>query len=188
MTQRGIFLLVIAILLALSSTWILSKWRQQTAFSEALNQTEINVYMSEFQGYSTNAQGSPNYTLKAEHSTNQYRNNITQIFRPQYSMITKTGNINIYAKKATKNQQDEIELTNNVIIKKKASQEKPGYRVDTEYLRYTPNNQQIDTDLPIKIITTNNIIIKSIGLNEDLSSQITRLKSNVHTNYAPPTY
>ena len=186
MTQREILLVTAAIIIALSGTWVLSQWRQQQAFTEALNQPQVNTYMSQFSAYATDTKGSPKYTLTAEHSTSQHRNKLTQIYQPRYIMATKTGNINISSQKATENKQGDIELTNDVIIRKKASETKVGYQLITEHLLYSPSNQEINTNKAVKITTSSHLTIQSIGLNENLSTQITRLKSKVHTNYAPP--
>lgn len=183
MTQRGIYL-VLAVLIALIGTWVHSKWRQYDTFSASLNRSQTDFYMSGFTAYSTHTDGKPQYILVADHSIKQNKDATVQIFQPDYTILTESGSVVIKANMATENAASDIELTGAVTIVSKTKGAEPNYRINTEQLVYSAHNQQINTDMPIKIIGINNTI-NSTGLNADLFSQTTKLKSNVHTKYTP---
>ncbi|HEC04579.1 MAG TPA: LPS export ABC transporter periplasmic protein LptC [Thiothrix sp.] len=189
MRYNGIIFLVLAILVAGVATWFLDLWRTQQVFTEKLDTSQIDYYLSDFSLYTTDKDGNKQFDLSGEHFVHQRATKKSEIYKPvilvKDNLKDSSESLHITANKAEQNKAGDMQLQGKVKIEKAESPTTTGFMIETADIRYSPNTQQVNTDAEVILKTTDGSIITAIGMSEDLISQTTRLKSNVHAEYKP---
>ncbi|MEE9350650.1 MAG: LPS export ABC transporter periplasmic protein LptC [Thiotrichaceae bacterium] len=185
MRYSGIIFLVLAVIVAGAATWLHNLWRTQQVFTEKLDTSKVDYYLSDFSLYITDTKGKSRFSLSGEHFIHQRSSKKSVIYKPSIVVNYEGDTLNIVAKNAEQNADGDIELKGKVLIDKPESEARMGFKLEAADLLYSPSKQRINTDAKILLKTTEGSIITAIGMSEDLSTQTTRLKSNVHAEYAP---
>ncbi len=185
MRYSGIIFLVLAIIVAGSATWLHNLWRTQQVFTEKLDTSKIDYYLSDFSLYITDTNGASRFSMSGEHFVHQRSSKKSEIYKPTIIVNHEGVTLNITANKAEQNAAGDIELKGKVLIEKPESEARMGFKLEAADLLYSPSKQHINTDAKILLKTTDGSIITAIGMSKDLTTQTTRLKSNVHAEYTP---
>ncbi len=189
MRYNGIIFLVLAILVAGVATWFLDLWRTQQVFTEKLDTSQIDYYLSDFSLYTTDKEGNKQFDLSGEHFVHQRATKKSEIYKPvilvNENLEDSNESLHITANKAVQNKAGDMQLQGKVRIEKAESATTTGFMIETADISYSPNTQQVNTDAEVILKTTDGSIITAIGMSEDLISQTTRLKSDVHAEYKP---
>ncbi len=187
MRYSGVIFLVLAILVAGAATWLHSLWRTQQVFTEKLDTSKIDYYLSGFTLYVTDSAGNKRLSVSGEHFVHQRNTKKSEIYKPAI-IVNNAGNaLTIKASKAEQNAAGDMQFKGRVTIDKPESKTTVGFNIETSDLHYSPSTQQVSTDAKVILKTTDGSIITAIGMSEDLLTQTTRLKSNVHAEYTPAT-
>ncbi|MEE9303212.1 MAG: LPS export ABC transporter periplasmic protein LptC [Thiotrichaceae bacterium] len=187
MRYSGIVFLVLAVLVAGASTWLHNLWRTQQVFTEKLDTSKIDYYLSGFSLYITDAAGNNRFNLSGEHFVHQRNTKKSEIFKPTIIINNEAETLTIKASKAERNAAGDLDFNGKVTIDKPESKATTGFMMETSDLHYSPSKQQVYTDAKVILKTTDGSIITATGMSEDLTTQTTRLKSNVHAEYTPAT-
>ena len=185
MRYNGIIFLMLAILVASVSTWLHNLWRAQQVFTERLDTSKVDYYLSGFSLYITDKEGKNKLNISGDHFVHQLSTKKSEIYKPTIIVNNDGDTLNITAKKAVQNAVGDITLNGKVVMEKPESATTTGFSLETSDLHYSPSKQRVSTDAKILLKTTDGSIIKAIGMSEDLNTQTTRLKSNVHAEYTP---
>lgn len=185
MRYSGIFLLILAVLVAAGSTWLHNKWRAKEVFTAKLDASKVDYYLSDFSLYATDANGNNRFMISGEHLVHQRKNKKSEIYKPTIRVNTKSDTLSIVADKGVQNQAGDITLTGKVVLNKPESAETVGFDLNTSDLGFSPTNQLVNTDAKVVMKTTDGSTISAIGMSENLNTHTTRLKSNVHAEYTP---
>ncbi len=187
MRYSGIFYLALAIALASTATWLHKLWRSQEIFTEKLDSSQIDYYLSDFALSLIDAEGKNRFTLTGEHFIHQRATQTSDIYKPAITVNTKTDTLTIVANKAEQDSSGDITLKGKVMLNKPESEYTTGFKLQTNDLRYSPASRVIHTDAQIMLKTTGGNTLSAVGMQEDLTTQTTRLLSNVHAEYTPPS-
>ncbi len=178
--------LILAILLALTVTWIHNLWQSQQQFIAKIDKTRVDYYLSDFSLLITDNEGQMRYSLQANHFVHHVESKQSDIYFPMIQAKQNDENIMIESEKATQLSNGDIELTGEVSIKKPESAQREGYTLITENLRYAPSMQTIETQNDFTFATTGGTLMRGTGVTEELNNQVLRIKSNVHAEFQPP--
>ena len=185
MRYSGIILLILAILVAVTFTWLHNLWRAKEIFTAELDTSRVDYYLSDFSLFATDATGNNRFVLAGEHFVHQRATKSSEIYKPTIRVNTKGDTLSIIADKAVQNQEGDMSLTGKVTLHKPESAERTGFDIETSDLSFSPTNQLVDTDSAVLLKTTDGSTISATGMSENLITQTTRLKSNVHAEYTP---
>jgi LPS export ABC transporter protein LptC len=188
MRYSGILFLALAIVIAVASTWLHNLWREKEVFTSKLDTSKVDYYLSDFSLYTTDSDGNNRFTIKGEHFVHQRSSKKSEIYKPTISVNNNNDTLNIVAEKAEQNAEGEIKLIGKVSLQKPENEETTGFSMLTSDLVYSPANHLVSTEAEVILKTTDGSIISAIGMSEDLNTQTTRLKSNVHAEYTPATH
>lgn len=187
MRYSGITYLALAVAFAATLTWVHKLWRQQSVFTGKLNTSEIDYYLSDFSLSAFDSEGHSQFVLSGEHFIHQRATKTSDIYKPSIIVHTKTDTMTILAHKAQQSSSGDITLIGKVALSKPESEAHTGFELQTADLHYSPQHRLIHTDKPVQLVTSNGNTLQAVGMEEDLTTQITRLLSHVHAEYKPAT-
>ena len=185
MNRKGLFFLILSIIVAVSTIWLNSFWLSYKGLVSEENEKQIDYYLSDFSLLQTSSTGEMQYYLQGQHLTHKNSTGSSEIFHPTIQTHDSDGiRLFIQAKKAfQKKSQGDIELSGAVSIKKSNANE-ISFKLDTENLVFNPVRRELSTDDSITL-TTKNGLLTGTGLRSKLDQQELRILSNVHAKFDP---
>ena len=180
---RGIFLLLIALLVAWISIWLNDTWvNRQRKESIEIKESKVSHYFTNFTLTSSNQEGEVEYRLFGQHFSRWSGKEWSEILVPHLiSYDTKEKSSDMIANKAImQHEQDILELHDSVVIKDLSSD--PSSTLNTELLYYHPEKQWIETDAQVTF-TSGSSVLTGKGMDSKLDDNILRIHSNVHSTF-----
>ena len=187
MGKGGLILVALAIVIALSATWLHKAWNQQVLFTQQLDKSKVDYYLSGFSLHVMDAQGQMKYKVAGEHFVHHVATKTSEIYKPTITIVSHNTFLSLVANKAIHHTSGDMELKDSTVLKKPVDKENAGFTLQTSDIIYSPTLKTVNTEAEILLKTTDGIILRGTGFNEDIGSMITRLKSNVHAEYTPQT-
>lgn len=187
---RGIFLLLVALLIAWLSLWLNDAWinRQKKAATEA-KESKVSHYFTRFSLSSINPEGIVEYRLFGQHFSRWSGKDWSEILEPHLVTFSTDAADNNKEKQSTdmtakkgimRHEQDILELQKAVVIKDLSSD--PISTLKTELLYYHPEKKWIDTDVQVTF-TSDSSVLMGTGMDSKLDENILRIHSNVHSTF-----
>ena len=186
MNKGGLTFLIIAILVALSFTWLNTSWKSYKDIILPQNAKKIDYYLTDFTLLNTQADGSMRYLLKAQNLTHQQSTGHSEIFNPQITAIDSDGGvISLRAESAIQMDKDAvITLTGKVDLKKEGGDLRNEFHLESSDLVFSPLKKELSSTSKV-ILKTDFGKIEGIGFNSKLNEQALRIHSNVHIEFQP---
>ena len=183
--RGGIFVLVLAIVVALASTWFNELWiSYQRNHNQLADKSRISYYFTEFSLQASNAEGMAKYKLQGQHFSHWTGKDTSEIIKPQlYAFNQNKQTSQISADSATMFHKDDIvELQGTARIINTTSG--TSSMLEAEKLRYHPNKQWIETDSRITF-TTGKSILMGKGMDSKLDENTLRIHADVLSTFNP---
>jgi LPS export ABC transporter protein LptC len=176
--RNGILLLILAMLIAIASTWFNDLWiSYQREHRNQIESSQVSYYFADFALLSTNPQGEVEYKLSGQHFSHWTGKDSSEIIRPNLLAFSQnTPSSQIRADTATVSKNDTVELQGAVKITNSSSSNTTMLEADD--LRYHPNKQWIETDSNITF-TSGNSTITGKGMDSQLDKNILRIHADV---------
>ena len=194
MNRKGLFFLVVSIIIAVSTIWLNGAWLSYKGLGAENNEKQIDYYLSDFSFLQTSTTGEMKYYLQGQHLTHKNATGGSEIFLPTIQTRDSDGTrLFIQAKKALQEKsQGNIELSGTVLIQKNnmpkpdIELDKPSlsFKLETENLVFNPVKRELSTNNNITL-TTKDGVLTGIGLRSKLDQQELRILSNVHAKFDP---
>ncbi len=181
--RRGLFLLFLALLVAIASTWLNGLWiAQKKSESKEAKQSRVSHYFTEFSLMSTDAEGVVEYTLTGRHFSRWSGKDWSEVSEPRLiTFEAKKQSNKMTAKKAIMlHKKDVLELHDNVNIKDFNSD--PVSVLTTDFLRYYPKKRIINTEATVKFVSGTTVLTGK-GMDSKLDENTLRIHSDVHTTF-----
>jgi len=187
MNRSGFFLLIFAIIVAISFTWLNSSWMTYKEFVFDQQDKKIDYYLSDFSILNTYPDGNMRYILKGRHLVHQQSNRASKIINPSIEARDIDNSlITITADNALQDQKDgPILLEGEVIVTKSSSELNENFNLLTSDLSYNPNNNEINTEADLILTSPLSGEIKGIGFSTNLDEQELRIHKNVQAIFIP---
>ncbi len=185
MRYSGITYLALAVAFAATLTWLHKLWRTQSVFTEKLNTSEIDYYLSDFSLLSFDSNGNKRFIVSGEHFVHQRATKTSDIYKPSFIVHTETNTVTMVANKARQDTTGDITLNGKVSLTRPESETNTGLEIQTVDLHYSPDKRIAYTNAPVRLIMTDGNTLSAVGMEEDLTTQTTRLLSDVHAEYKP---
>ncbi len=186
MNKGGLTFLIIAIVIALSFTWLNSSWKSYKDIILPQNAKKIDYYLSDFTLLNTQADGSMRYLLKAQNLTHQQSSGHSEIFNPFITATDSDGGIvSLQAESAI--QTDEgalIKLTGNVSLNKAGGNKREEFQLTSSDLVFDPLKKELSSKSKV-ILKTDFGQLEGTGFSSKLNEQALRIHSNVHIEFKP---
>jgi len=179
--RGGILLLILAIVIAIASTWFNDLWiSYQRNHNQLADKSRISYYFTEFSLQSSNAEGVSEYKLRGQHFSHWTGKDTSEIIQPRlYAYKQNKQSTQMTADSATLfHKQDIVELQGAARIINTASGTRTS--LEAENLRYHPNKQWIETDSRIRF-SSGNSKITGKGMDSKLDENILRIHADVRS-------
>lgn len=186
MNKGGLTFLIIAIMLALSFTWLNTRWKTYKDIILPQNAKKIDYYLTDFTLLNTQADGSMRYLLKAQNLTHQQSTGHSEVFSPEITAIDSDGGvIALQAESAIQTDKEAvITLTGNVELKKESENSRKEFTLKSSDLVYDPLKKELSSTSKV-ILKTDFGQLEGTGFNTQLNEQTLRIHSNVHIEFQP---
>lgn len=182
---NGLILLIIACVIAIAGTWLNKLWQEQQQFTEKIDRSQIDYYLSDFSLVSTDTSGQPQFILSGDHFIHRREKKESEIYSPAVVIHYENETLSIHAEEARHYANEDVELIGKVSISKPVSEKMAGYEINTSDLHYSPSLDRISTEQPLSLRSTDNAEIKGVGLLHDLKNEVLQIKDKVHAEYLP---
>ena len=194
MNRKGLLLLILSIIIAVSTIWLNSFWLSYKGLVSENDEKQIDYYLSDFSLLQTSNTGEMKYYLQGQHLTHKNSTGGSEIFHPTIQTHDHDGTqLFIQATKAFQEKStSNIELSGNVLIQKnnmskldtKQDNSNLSFKLETESLIFNPEKRELSTDAHISL-TTQDGLLTGTGLRSKLDQQELRILSNVHAKFDP---
>ena len=187
MNRSGLFLLVTAIIIAVTTIWINSTWINLKYFQLIKKEKQIDYYLSNFTLINIRDDGQMRYLVTGKHLIHQQTTGASEIFNPVLEARNFDNTITfISAKKAIQEKKSgNIKLEGLVQIKKEASEAlSNGFNIQTSDLTYNPFNKELFSNTKISFESAD-ASLQGIGFSSKFDEQELRILSNVQAKYQP---
>lgn len=185
MRRRGLWLFILALIVAASSTWLNNFWTEQQQRIESSDTNKISYYFRHFKLLSTDADGKGEYSLSGKHLSHWQDQALSEILEPNIIIFDQIdqSRTTTKAQKAYMHHNNEIlELENQVILKQKNAIGQINATLTTEQLLYRYRSQEIETSTNFALRSSDSQLTGT-GLQAKLNEKHIKVLSNVRTNY-----
>lgn len=182
---NGFIFLIIACVIAIAGTWLNKLWQEQQQFTEKLDRSQIDYYLSDFSLVSTDTDGQPLFMLSGDHFIHRRKEKESEIYQPAILINAEGESLSIHAEEARHFANEDVELIGDVTISKPESERMMGYEARTSNLTYSPSLDKISTEQALSFTSTDNAKISGIGLVHDLKNDVIQIQDKVHAEYLP---
>jgi len=186
MRRRGLWLFIIALMIALASTWLNNLWTEQQQLSRYKQDTsKLSYYFTQFTLLTTDSRGAGQYRLSGNHLSHWQDQKLSEIITPEIVALDQQQ-ITMQTRADTaylKHNEDSLTLAGNVILKQQNLTQQAS-TLTTEKLVYFHHKQQLETDQPFKLQSVHGVL-QGRGLELQLNDKQMKVLSNVKTHYAP---
>lgn len=182
---NGLIFLILACVIAIAGTWLNKLWQEQQQFTEELDRSHIDYYLSDFSLISTDTNGQPQFVLSGDHFIHRREKKESEIYNPAIVIHSDEESLSIHAEEARQATNQDIELIGKVSISKPESKHLTGYDMRTSNLIYSPSLDRISTEQPLSLHSTDSAEVSGIGLIYDLKNEVIQIQDRVHAEYLP---
>ena len=177
--RRGFFLFILAIAIAITSTWFNDLWiSHQESQSNTVSESKLSYYFTQFSMISTNDIGTMEYKLSGKHFSHWSEKDVSEVVEPLlFSYDSQKKSTKMTADKAViQHKKDSLELQGSVNIKNFSSDSSS--LLETDLLRYHSSKRWIETDSQVTL-TSDSSTITGKGMDSKLDENTLRIHSNV---------
>ncbi|CAA6813888.1 MAG: Unknown protein [uncultured Thiotrichaceae bacterium] len=182
---NGLIFLILACIIAIAGTWLNRLWQEQQQFTEKLDRSQIDYYLSDFSLISTDTNGQAQFILSGDHFIHRREKKESEIYNPAIIIHSEGESLSIHAEEARHFANEDMELMGSVSISKPESENLAGYELRTSNLKYSPSMDRLSTEQALSLNSTDNAEISGIGLIHDLKNEVIQIQDKVHAEYLP---
>jgi lipopolysaccharide export system protein LptC len=183
-----IFPLLLLLMLAGLTFWINKTVQPQTPKIDGSSRHDPDYIMSNFVTTQTDINGKLRYKLAAAEMRHFPDNDSTDLIRPRFTQfaIDKPYTQLEGLRGHVSANGEQVELFDNVKVKRPAYADKGEMTVDTDYLQIFPDQELVRTESPVIIRQAPKTIIYATGMIYDKKQQTVTLLHKVRAHYEKP--
>ncbi|RDH81367.1 MAG: LPS export ABC transporter periplasmic protein LptC [endosymbiont of Galathealinum brachiosum] len=181
--MRTYITLAIFILIAIGSFWFLQDLTKEPITEKKPDSQFPDYFMENFSVTNMNAQGQPEYILKAKKMLHFSDDDRAELEQPFINFLQTNTNITLQSSRAVFLEKENIiHLHDKVIIHRAASKNQSELSIYTDYLKIDTQSHIAETNLAAKLKTPE-VELNTIGLVLDNKQGTVKLKSQVRGIY-----
>lgn len=183
-----LFPLALLALLALLTLWIDHSVRTPEQKSPGTTRHDPDYYLHNFVTSKTDAGGNLQYMLAATSMTHYPDDDSTKLERPKFTQygVDKPYTQIEGQRGLVSGNGEVVEVMDNVIVIRQATEGKGEMRMLTEYIKIFPNKDLATTDRPVVITQAPKTVIHATGMVFDKKQQTVTLLKRVRVHYEKP--
>ncbi|MFW2371528.1 MAG: LPS export ABC transporter periplasmic protein LptC [Gammaproteobacteria bacterium] len=180
--KRTISLIIISAL-ALLSWWFQDIWKEAPIIQPKKDQHFPDYFMENFTLTNMDISGRPSYILRAIKMLHYADDNSSELEQPRIQFLSDKGDWTITAEHALiLEDSQQIQLKNNVQLRRNASALQPPMAIDTDYLSINTETEIAETEF-LAQVSSKGLTMTSKGLVYDSRNGILKLVSEVKGVY-----
>jgi LPS export ABC transporter protein LptC len=183
--KRGLWLFVLALVIASLSTWVNEEWSDQQYAIDQYDKEKLSYYFTRFSLLSNDKDGQTDHQITGKHLSHWKDQGMSKISNPEILTLTPVGK---HRSRTTAlegylfHNQEEVELIDNVKIREFDDSKKITSTLTTKKLSYNAQSRDVFTENPFKLESSDSTVT-GVGMRGNLDSGQLKVLSNAQTHY-----